>query len=352
MTIAWAFRVSLTALLYSVTATVPCVTFAGEPVVFGPGFSQMTKGLPKDSLSLLEEYRLNYARLRDFYGSAEIDVERLDSFFPVFMKEEGNPDGRRVSRYEYYSNGNKLFRVDSERLDWKTGVPTGLSTSLVIGPELYFVARRTDLGGALFVVKSFPDRAAAIQSFNFLFPWAPFSYDVWPLEELIFNKFREQWTLTEVRAYEDNGVRLVSITGEGNFLVDKKPVKKRGTFIFLRDSAWALKRFEFGRVAITADTDNVRKAELEYEGEHDGVPMLKHATFWTEQGPEKRRLVVEEYKVLQFRPGAVKESEFLPSALNLAVGRIGVAWWPRIILLLIGASLLACYVVLKRRAAA
>jgi hypothetical protein len=120
-------------------------------------------------------------------------------------------------------------------------------------------------------------------------------------------------------------------------------------YVFLRDFSWALKGYTYGAVSLSSDGDYQRKAVLDYDTSHGTYPLLKRASYWFETGPQHARDRFDEYVVEKFTAGPAPESEFLPSALDLAIGETRVPIWPRTAVLLVGAALIAVYVYLKRR---
>jgi hypothetical protein len=263
---------------------------------------------------------LNYARLKDVYGNARIDAILHESLFGDEKKTADNPDGRETFRLAYRSNAQRLFRVDTEPLDWKSELPTGTKSIAVAGPQLSFFARQT------------PDLRA------------PFSYRMIPLELIVFNPQSKLSKIESVKETSAEGVRLVSL----RIVIPSVPDKPIYEYTFLRDSTWALRDYHGG-----PDTGGaVDYATLNYEGVENGVPVIKRAVYWAEQGPEKKRFSVRDYEITRFIPSPVAEKEFLPSALDLSIGKPEINWWPRILVLVFAFALLTVYFSLKRRAQA
>lgn len=309
------------------------------PVPYGPGFQEITKGLSRGELDLLEEYRVHFAKLKHLYDNSQIEVILRESGLKYRMKPD-NPEGRGVTRLVYRANGGHLQRLDSQGANWQTEAATGAAMVDVAGPERFFHARKNSRNG-LVITKEFKTRKEAMVAISaFPFYLAPYSYNTNTLDTVIFDKWKpKNWRIERVREEEADGVRLISVhcgVGEDNTVTFD--------FTFLRDASWALKEYAY----VSTDT---KKAAFEYDGEHNGIPLLKRATYWIESGPDKTRSHVKEYEVTSFIPGPVAESEFLPEALDLAVGGTKINWGPRFGVLLIGVGIVIVYVLLKRRAA-
>lgn len=86
-----------------------------------------------------------------------------------------------------------------------------------------------------------------------------------------------------------------------------------GTFEFLPDSAWVLRSCSLylrdqGKDPATGESLDVgRGADLEYRGEHAGIPLVRRVTTWTSA---RGRGTGPTYEVTRIVPGLIPRSEF------------------------------------------
>lgn len=315
----------------------------------GVAFRDVTANLSRDEKSLIEEYRANYARLRTAYGNAQIDAVRRYSDWPA-LRADDNPEGKAVERLSFSSRDGVHFRMEAEELDKDTERPTGSLKILLSGSQGNITASRRGKDQPLVIVgaSSADDLQADMSSY--VFHSCPFSYYVFPMAWLLFDKpwFAKSWTIESIVAGQEGDQRVVHVVASGILQDDKF---QRAKFTFWRDQAWALKEYAFGHDPISSPRDYVRKGKFQYEGNHNGVPLLKRMEVWKEQGPEQKRAVVELYEIVRFIPEPPDASVFSPASLRLAVGRVRINWWPALLMFSLGAALVAIYVMLKRSAA-
>jgi hypothetical protein len=239
--------------------------------------------------------------------------------------------------------------MDILELDWDTGAPTGTKSVDLLGPEIGFRARSNSSASSLAITKLFNSPKEFEWGVpNYLFFKAPYSFESATMEQALFGNY-EDCRIVDVRPYEESGKRLVEISCRFD---EKRKHPTRATITFLRDLNWAVSETKQGPVRNLEPNDVVRECKCEYEGANEGIPLLKRVTYFGLKGPEREQKRVAEYEVTRFVPGPVPESEFLPSAINLRVGKPQADQWPRILVLVVGALLIALYVYLKRRAPA
>jgi hypothetical protein len=143
----------------------------------------------------------------------------------------------------------------------------------------------------------------------------------------------KDYRLLTTSSSDEAGERLVTVTSRG--ITKRGGVPWRGTYVFYRDRAWALKEFSYGHANPTTPDHYVQKGRYQYEGMHEGVPLLKGVEYWRECGPERRRVIVERFEVTRIEPGPVPEEEFSLTLLPLeGAGRSGR--WVRLMLGLLG----------------
>jgi hypothetical protein len=306
---------------------------------YGPRFKEMTNNLSAEELSLLEEYRLQFSKLRAVYENCKVVAMNPRSVYPP-MKSPANPKGQAILRRTYRARDSRFFRMDVETLDWQTEEPTGRLTIHVVGPEGIFTARKPNAESGLAISQVYSDANELLRrDFSLAeFYNAPYADGT---EKAILG-YEDEWQTDEVKSHVENGIRLATVTLTAP--PGDKDEKHVARFEFLRDQAWALRSYAYGVPEV-----NMRHGLLEYAGEKDGVPLLKRLVMWQESGATKKRAGEEEYTITSFLTEAPLESEFLPAAIGLALGKARVNWWPRVFVLVLGIVLIVVYVRLKRR---
>lgn len=248
-----------------------------------------------------------------------------------------------MRRLLYLASGREWFRLDVQQLDWKTEQPAGLKTVHLVGPEAIFTARRSSPDGSLAIIEVYPNpNDLLLGNFGIIdIQSAPYP----PLAERQVFGHEDAWRIDRVQAFEEAEARLaaIEVSREMEGLTDKY------RYEFLRDASWALRSSFSEHTAPSQPQAMILWRRLEYSGEKDGVPLLKHASYWREVGQTKERYREEDFTVTSFIPEPAPESEFLPSAVGLRLGRTTANWIPRILVLILGVVLIALYQYLKRR---
>lgn len=308
---------------------------------------ELNRDLSHKEQQLLEEYRNNYERLRQAYTSnIRIEVVRRRSDFL------DNPEGSAASRLSYSAGDGKRFRMDAARLVPSAESPVGATSVQLATPEGYVIAKR-ESPGEPFVILDWsddPEEGLALLSSE-KFQWSPYSCYELPLEWFIFHQpgFMSTWSIGSITEHEEAGERLVSVSVGG---ITKLRAKNwRGSFIFLRDRAWAIKEYSWGDADPMAP-EVVRNARYDYEGDHEGVPLLKRVEYWEERGPDRKRLANEVFEVQRIQVGPVPEEEFTLESIGLSLGKQRSRWAWRLAAVLATVLVFALlYVVLRRREA-
>jgi hypothetical protein len=322
---------------------------------YGTAFKEMTRSLSQRELALIDEYRQNYARLRNLYGNVQIEAIVRSTNFPG-RKTDKNPDGKNTARLHYRSKDNKLFRVDAEALDWEREESLGRHTVYVVGPEVSFEARRTGLEHSLAITRVFANSAELVNGpllVHSKFFRAPFSTTGNAiLEEMLFDRPNwpvSEWRISRVELSEDRP-NLVSIfldtvyndERSGKLAMDYR-------FTFIRNLAWALESYSSEVKILQSDEDMAWLGRFQYDRGADDMPLLKNATYWVERGPDRERSQDEVYDVTRFVPEPADTADFLPEALGLSLAASKANWTGRFLIFILGVVLLIAYFNLKRR---
>lgn len=304
--------------------------------------------LSKEELGLLEEYRTSYARLKQGYDNLKMEVVWRGTA-PTFVRPD-NPTGNGAIRYVYRANGGRFYRMDISRLDLGNEKPLGDLRIRLVRPEGYLDAQTES-----------PDKGLALSNWStdtqegtlllttYIFHRAPYAMHVFPMERFVFNKpeFAEKYWIEKVLPHQDGTDRLVTISTRA--IAKRGGMEGAGRFVCLRDRAWALKEYDWGSANLAASQDTVlRHARYTYEGDYEGVPLLKRLEMWQEEGPERKRVDQQVFEVQNVEAGPVPEAEFTADAVGLKIGKHRSNWGLRLTIFLAGVVLLTAYLIFRR----
>ncbi len=302
-----------------------------------------TSALPADQAALLEEYRTNYRRLVDCYENIQMEV--VGHFTPAAIPGvTQQPDTK--THFIYRSNGGQFFRMDAARLRLEDESHEGTMTVTIVRPEGCFAARRSRRDGPFVPTLWSANGTDGMNAISdFLFPWSPYTCIIQSMKSFVLDRrsFTNN-TSEKVEAHEIDGERLVTFTVTSN----AGPADRVDRFVFLRDHSWALKEYQTGPADPRKIPNMVTfKAKYNYEGIHDGVPLLKRFECREERldPPLADRYV---YEVRTIVPGPVPECEFLPEAAGIKVGHQS-EWIASTMLGLSGMFLVTGFVTVRRR---
>ena len=244
--------------------------------------------LSRQEQGLLEEYRADYERLRQCYDNIRMEAVRRTSLITANQSEE-NPEGVRQIRLVYRANGGALYRMDGISLHFRDASPIGGTVIKLIRPEGYVVAERDGPDKPFVISEWTGDREQGLNSISAcVFQWSPYTLHVFPMKWFVFGEpdWLKDYRLDKVVLHEEEGESLVTITAQG--ITTLRDKKWRGSFVYYRDRCWALRRFSsvvFARDRAFVEPDDYSESSIyEYEGSHEGVPLLKRLEHWREQG--------------------------------------------------------------------
>ena len=266
----------------------------------------------------LAEYPEANARLREFYTHARMVIDSKQPMTKV-DRDQQPPTielvGWRESDKTISTNGD-LIRSDV--------VVDGATYSLVVGADRAFKASR-DLETKQYTITVSSDRSPAelddwVDEVQNSIPAAfiPFRIGSYSIEEYTEGDGSEIVAVEEV---ERDGTRMVRVdwTRPLTETESRPEVTQRGSFFFLPESSWALARFEISGDYRHPETGApIRSGEycdIEYEGERDGVPLLKGMTHW--RGTPDYTPPKETSEVKSITPVAVPEEAFTPAAFGI-----------------------------------
>ncbi len=277
------------------------------------------KDLSPEEFALLQEYQANYQRLKEFYNNVRIEGILQRPVRRVRQRND-NPPEKCIVQLVFRTKGARFFRVDGMTLEADKQTPAGRSWVILVRPGGYLWISRDNPQGQFRVTRYGDDPSnAALPSVCRYCRAAYYNY-VSPMEKFVFKPI--PWAKVyerEVQAHEEVGERLVTITLRA---VDKREGEEySGRFVFYRDRSWAMKECSWGFAHLTNPEHGVREARCEYEGTHNGIPLLKRVEYWTVSGPQRTRTAAEIFEVRSIEVGPVNDEEFTVEALGLRIGK-------------------------------
>lgn len=303
--------------------------------------------LTQEQSELLDEFRVNLERTEEFYMQMYMEATLQQSQVPGLVSE-ANPDGRSSHRVVSRRNGKDYYRVDDSLLD-DAGARTGKRTVTLVSPKGTVVAEWDTEDGPPRVAdwSDSPDLGLGTLPVDYKFVEAPFTAYLFPAALLIFDDdgvFSKTKRVTDVRCYNESGERLVEMSVEGVTSYDRE---WSGRFVFHRDASWALKECIFGH-SDGGEAEATLHCQLEYNGAEDGIPLLKRATHWQEEGSERRAVAMEVCNIEKIVPGPIDEAEFTAEAIGLKIGEHRASWTRRLWLLLAAVFLVLALIIIGR----
>jgi hypothetical protein len=144
---------------------------------------------------------------------------------------------------------------------------------------------------------------------------SPYSILSDPLDEFVMEK---SFRLKDVREVDEPGGKVIRVGWENS---PPEGPKRRGSFDFTADGAWAIRGFdvyflESRSRLLEGVHDFGRHARLEYQGQRDGIPLLRRMTAWSSGPGGKSPETV--YEVTELQSGPVSRDQFELAAFGIS----------------------------------
>jgi hypothetical protein len=245
------------------------------------------------------EYPRANRRLREFYTNLRIAGTQ--------RREDD------LRRWEMCGNGESMRTVTTR----KDG-----TVHVVVADRTLSFRLKKDKGASRFTVSDMgpapPAEYAAMSESIRRIAFAassPYSVLAGLLDEFVMEK---SFRLKDVREVDDPGGKVIRVGWENS---PPEGPKRRGSFDFTADGAWALRGFDFYFVDYKDPTtgklrDIARHARLEYKGQQDGIPLLRRMTAWT--GGPNNKSPETVYEVTELQPGPVSRDQFELAAFGIS----------------------------------
>jgi hypothetical protein len=276
-----------------------------------------------------EEFLAQYVpateKLQRFYSHVTLEA--------IITRSNPQHKGAERERLIVRADGDRL-RVDGFVHD-KSGGET-VRVTVTSADTSFTLRRNTDQDN--FVLShlasdTFRDRGILRSRYYYVF--APFSENggIILLEKIRSSNFK----ITSIDEEERNGEELVKVAYEREIRFNDKSATYSGYDVFSKTMCWALRESLAGNL----------HGRIEYDGIIDGVPLLKSAEYWRQEGDQ--RVNVVRCEVTKIEPTAPPPEMFELATLVGDVRHEGKSWlW--LVLIIGGVVLVAIGVVLARLA--
>jgi hypothetical protein len=248
----------------------------------------------QDFQELLTQYEAGVDRLKQFYSRVEIQATMITQA----REGEGKPAFHQIL---YRSNGS-LKRVDvSDIIDGTRRTRSG-----VIGERLSFEVTRQE-GGRPYVSGMGSNKEQALEAMRRHCPVFSAPYGLF--EGTILQFLREPDLVpTNIKTLNAGSEKVCSVSFERHIRAEGHKIDTYGSFTFLPTKAWALKDYTIGTKI---------KCKIVYEGEVEGIPLLKRAEYWDDHGAGKPRTGIRIIDVQSIRPATAPAKEFTLASFGL-----------------------------------
>ncbi len=321
-------------------------------VFTGAFYSELSEG----EKELLQEYRVNYMRLREFYQNITMEAHRTGYRLPR-SADAGVPRAPGTE-LELYVELDYIFRCnngeDYLRMDWGEEDASSLSMKTgfvgIITPTEGFALERNSSNGSLHLVAHGKDLDHYLDLFaNHWFHTAPFGQQGTPLEYRLLVDQDDSYRLTKVDVGRESGEEIVSVSRSRK--CDEG--WSRMTFRFYRNRSWALKESSYEGTEYGIEESLLIVERCTYDGEEDGIPLLSGYTLEiggknvsaSEETVRQRDM----FEIKKITPGAVPLAEFDARGLIGKIGEKTTISRFRIIAMAIGLILVVISLCLHRR---
>ncbi len=312
--------------------------------------------LSGEEKELLQEYRVNYMRLREFYQNITIEAHRTGYRLPR-SADAGFPP-TPGAELELYVELDYTFRAnggDYLRMDWIEEEASSLSRKKtgfvgILTPTEGFALERNGSNGRLHLVA----HGKELDKYSGLFAshWfhtAPFGQQGIPLEHRLLVDQDGSYRLEKVEVGRESGEEIVSVSR----LQKSEAGWSRLILRFYRNRSWALKESSYEGTEDGTEESLLMVERCTYDGEEDGIPLLSGYTLEigsknisASEETVRRRDVFEIKKIT---PGAVPLAEFDARGIIGKIGEKTTISRFRIIAMAIGLILVVISLCLHRR---
>jgi len=246
---------------------------------------------------LLAAYEPAAQRLQAFYTNLYISADITKSNW-VYMPHQ--PPGEKV---EFRANG-RLIR--SDRVIEDAAHPETIVQ--VAGAQRGFVVSKAPGANAFILDTWHANPELTTESSRLFNPLAFAPYCILEVTILEWMK-RPSVRLRAVEEVQEQGELLLKATFDETFKREGQVLHLSHRFLFEPQRNWACRRYAYGGT-------NPECAEIEYEGEVDGIPLIKSATYWKED--KGKRANMTHATVRKLIVGPVPEDQFTLAAFGIA----------------------------------
>jgi hypothetical protein len=266
-------------------------------------FENITQNLSNNELQLLNEYRTAFSQIKKIYSNLSMEAEE-DRFFLKFVdgvfptpddKQEYTLQEKR--RYSYFVNDDKFFRVDIvSRVTSEFKKPFENSIYILNPSESYKLSKpdggqyNLQLHGK--TSDEFLFRVKELQFHNS--PYVCNSRDI--LEHIFSNANNQTISQVKLEMNPNTGDEEVIILLEYSF----PEYRGNGEFRFLRNKGWVLSSYKGCSEPVKNDGKRFYRTLIirnEYEGEKDGVALIKKIQWEYAVGAQRETQKIQEKRI-------------------------------------------------------
>lgn len=221
---------------------------------------------PASSEEFLKEYPAAARRLQEFYTSLQMTE----------IQKQITPEGvKPIREREFRANGQSLLLKTTNLQE------QGRQTVLVTTPERSFWLVK-EAGRDKFKVLEAgaePSRSdrTSIQLHAKL-PFAPYAVLDLLITEVLANP---TFKITRVERLQKEGRELLQVFWECRFGNERKHLDRAGDYVFSPSEAWVLREYAIG---VQGNPAGRMRCAIEYDKEYPGIPLVKQARYWKQQG--------------------------------------------------------------------
>ena len=288
----------------------------------------------------------------EFFAQYAPAAARLNAFYAPPIKVTAlrtksnwrNGPSTPPERIAIYFNGDRV-RVDAARPAPEGQNSDGGEVSTrVAGPETSFVVWRgagqnsyglTQLGDGKHGPKATLARDEYVE-------FAPFYEHHLGVDYLTLLK-RTSVKITALEEEKRGDEALVKVSYIQNSTINKKPVQWTCWCLFSKDRCWALRGSSYQN---TATKSPPAVSQIEYGTTVDGIPILKTAEYWKQDGDQ--RLEVTKYEQIEIKKESAPAGDFTLAAFGIGDVREEkeTKYW--LYLIVAGVVMIAAVIVLAR----
>jgi hypothetical protein len=261
------------------------------------------------------QYEPAAQKLQSFYDSVTISamVTRKNGPWPKDSPQD--KEWQHPAKYVFYSDGTDV-RLDTFQTTQDRQPLADAEASTIVAESRNSFTVRRGAGEKAFVLQKLTPYYERTKMRILLnearFAGAAYG-DTWIGSVTAYSRLKGQDVkISSIEEEMRGGESLVKVSYRHNSEIRRGPIQMICWFLFARDKCWALRGWSEGVATVTDGPDFLdneqARAEIEYGDSLNGVPLLKHVTYWRQRGNE--RFSILDYRIDEIKPGPPSSKEF------------------------------------------